>query len=119
MVAEQKKVMKSIEIQNQLEFWANKVISPFIFLVLGITALFILRSVMQNYKPTEEEAVEEETINLKEELDNFVDIEPLLQLEAKVDPEMDKMKTNLAETIMADPEEATELLMNYINYVES
>lgn len=119
VVAEQKKVMKSIEIQNQLEFWANKVISPFIFLVLGITALFILRSVMQNYKPTEEEAVEEETINLKEELDNFVDIEPLLQLEAKVDPEMDKMKSNLAETIMADPEEATELLMNYINYVES
>ena len=118
VVEEHKKMMKSIEVQNNLEFWANKVISPFVFLALGITALFIIRSIMQNYTPTSQAEVEEETMKLKEELDNLVDIEPLLQLEAKVDPELDNMKSSLTETIMADPKEATELLVNYINYIE-
>ena len=58
---------------------------------------------MQNYTPTTQAEIEEENIKLKEDLDNLVDIEPLLQLEAKVDPELDNMKTSLTETIMADP----------------
>lgn len=109
--------MRSFEIRSQIEFWANKVISPLVFLILGITALFFLRSIIENYTSANAEEAEE-VINLKDELSDMVDIEPLLQLEAKVDPELDKMKNNLSETIMSDPEEATKILMNYINYIE-
>ncbi len=112
---DQKTALKNIETRENIEFWANKVVSPLIILILGITALFILRSLLQNLTAgKEDDYTETAALPIKDELDEMVNIEPLLQLEAKLDPELEKMKTDLTETILSDPSEATRLLMNYI-----
>lgn len=113
-VAAHKKMMSDIERRSQIEFWANKVVSPLVFLIFGLTALFVLRSLFRSYTSSDMTYEEDESFNLREDLEDMVDIEPLLQLEAKMDPELEKMKTDLNETILADPEEATRLLINYI-----
>ena len=36
------------------------------------------------------------------------------QIEAKLNPELDKLKTDLTDTIMSDPSEAAKILISYI-----
>ena len=52
--------------------------------------------------------------SLTDDLDDMLDMDELPQIEAKLDPEIDKKKSDLTETIMADPQEATRLLISYI-----
>ena len=113
-VQAQEKMIKEIEKNSKIEFWANKVVSPFIFLIFGVTALFVLRSLLKSVIPEVEEEEDKVTTLLQEDFNDLTDMEPLLQLETKMDPEIEKMKTDLSDTIMSDPAEATRLLMNYI-----
>ncbi len=115
-LAQQQKMMENLERQAKIEFWANKVVSPLIILILGITALFVLRSLLKNILPAPQANWEDNSagFQFRDDLDDMVDIEPLLQLDAKLAPELEKMKTDLSETILADPAEATRLLVNYI-----
>ena len=49
--------------------------------------------------------------------DNLIDkfeVESLPQIEARLNPELDKLKTDLTDTIMADPSEAAKILISYI-----
>ena len=49
--------------------------------------------------------------------DNLIDkfeVEALPQIDAKLNPELDKLKTDLTDTIMADPSEAAKILISYI-----
>ena len=49
--------------------------------------------------------------------DNLIDkfeVEALPQIEARLNPELDKLKTDLTDTIMSDPSEAAKLLISYI-----
>ena len=107
--------MENLDRQAKIDFWANKVVSPLIILILGITALFMLRSMLQNFFASSQGPTwEAPSIPLLDELDEMIDVDPLPQLEVRVDPELEKMKSELTETILADPAEATRLLITYI-----
>ena len=67
-----------------------------------------------SYAPVEETNDYEHYSTIKDELGDLSDIESLPQLEAKLDPELERIKNDLNETILNDAAEATRLLISYI-----
>ena len=94
----------------------DKLVPMMVILILGLVALFVFRSMfgktVDNSDDWDEQYNEQQTIT-----DNLIDkfeVEALPQIEAKLNPELDKLKTDLTDTIMADPGEAAKILISYI-----
>ncbi len=111
--AEQQKAIEKAQTQ---EIVVNKLVPMFVILILGLVALFVFRSLfsktIDNSDELDEMYEQQQTIT-----DNLIDkfeVEALPQLEAKLNPELDKLKTDLTDTIMADPSEAAKILISYI-----
>lgn len=111
--AEQQKAIEKAQTQ---EIVINKLVPMFVILILGLVALFVFRSLfsktIDNSDELDEMYEQQQTIT-----DNLIDkfeVEALPQLEAKLNPELDKLKTDLTDTIMADPSEAAKILISYI-----
>ena len=63
------------------------------------------------------EELNNDIVELYSDTDNLIDkfeVESLPQIEAKLNPELDKLKTDLTDTIMSDPTEAAKILISYI-----
>ena len=50
-------------------------------------------------------------MTIKDELSDMLSVDALPQIEPQLDPELEKMKTSLNETILSDPAEATRILL--------
>lgn len=121
---QQEELAKEIKQDNMLHLIFNKIAPLLIVMVLGLTALFVFKSMFskllsgnKNTDNTEGWVDDDETQyqhSLTDDLDDMLDMDELPQIEAKLDPEIDKKKSDLTETIMADPQEATRLLISYI-----
>lgn len=121
---QQEELAKEIKQDNMLHLIFNKIAPLLIVMVLGLTALFVFKSMFskllsgnKNNDNTEGWVDDDETQyqhSLTDDLDDMLDMDELPQIEAKLDPEIDKKKSDLTETIMADPQEATRLLISYI-----
>lgn len=121
---QQEALAKEIKQDNLLHLIFNKIAPLLIVMVLGLTALFTFKSMFsklfsgnKNNDNTEGWVDDDETqyqYSLTDNLDDMLEMDELPQIEAKLDPEIDKKKSDLTETIMADPQEATRLLISYI-----
>lgn len=121
---QQEELAKEIKQDNMLHLIFNKIAPLLIVMVLGLTALFVFKSMFskllsgnKNNDNTEGWVDDDETQyqhSLTDDLDDMLDMDELPQIEARLDPEIDKKKSDLTETIMADPQEATRLLISYI-----
>ena len=121
---QQEALAKEIKQDNLLHLIFNKIAPLLIVMVLGLTALFTFKSMFskivsgkKSNDNTEGWVDEDEAQyqhSLTDDLDDMLDMDELPQIEAKLDPEIDKKKSDLTETIMADPQEATRLLISYI-----
>ncbi len=108
---------KAIQKEKTQEIVINKLVPMFVILVLGLVALFIFRSlfgksdeVIDDFESRYQEQQQAITDNL---IDKF-EVEALPQIEARLNPELDKLKNDLTDTIMSDPSEAAKLLISYI-----
>lgn len=115
--AEVYKESKQIQSEKTQEIVVNKVIPMLVILILGLVALFVFRSlfgktgeVVDDFDDGFQEQQQTITDNL---IDKF-EVESLPQIEAKLNPELDKLKTDLTDTIMSDPSEAAKILISYI-----
>lgn len=111
--AEQKAYQK----EKTQEIVVNKLVPMFVILILGLVALFIFRSLFGKSTDTTdnwEEQYQEQQQAITDNLIDKFEVETLPQLEAKLNPELDKLKTDLTDTIMADPSEAAKILISYI-----
>lgn len=121
---QQEALAKEIKQDNLLHLVFNQIAPLLIVMVLGLTALFTFKSMFsklfsgnKNNDNTEGWVDDDETQYqhaLTDNLDDMLEMDELPQIEAKLDPEIDKKKSDLTETIMADPQEATRLLISYI-----
>ena len=121
---QQEALAKEIKQDNLLHLIFNKIAPLLIVMILGLTALFTFKSMFskiisgkKSNDNTEGWVDEDEAQyqhSLTDDLDDMLDMDELPQIEAKLDPEIDKKKSDLTETIMADPQEATRLLISYI-----
>ena len=110
---------KELQTASIIKLVLNDVAPMAIIFILGLVAIMTFRSLFRGivanaaaYAPQEENYEHFPTI--KDELGDLADIETLPQLEAKLDPELERIKTDLNETILNDTAEATRLLISYI-----
>ena len=110
---------KEIQTASIVKLVLNDVAPIVVIFILGLVAIMSFRSLFRGivsnataYAPQEENY--EHFPSIKDELGDLADIETLPQLEAKLDPELERIKTDLNETILNDTAEATRLLISYI-----
>ncbi len=113
--AQEAAVSKAIAQEKQQEMVVNKIVPMLIILILGLAALFVFRSLFGKTAAEEEfEDYEEPSQTITDNLIDKFEVESLPQIEARLNPELDKLKTDLTDTIMADPSEAAKILISYI-----
>lgn len=108
---------KAIKSERTREIVVNKLVPMMVILILGLVALFVFRSLFaKSGEVTDEfdEAFNEQQQTITDNLIDKFEVEALPQIEAKLNPELDKLKTDLTDTIMADPSEAAKILISYI-----
>ncbi len=114
--AAMEKEMKDAQMR---EFIINKVAPMLIVLVLGLAALFVLKSLFTRTSSASsdegwDEGFDEQQRHLTDNLLDKMEVEALPQIDARLNPELDKLRTDLNDTIMNDPAEAAKLLISYI-----
>ncbi len=122
--AAQANLDKEVKSASALKMWLNEIAPMLVILILGLAAIFTFKSLFKGvgssavaYLPQEDMgggAEYEHYPSIKDELGDLSDIESLPQLEAKLDPELERIKNDLNETILNDTAEATRLLISYI-----
>lgn len=90
-----------------------------VVLILGLAALFIIRGLIGKVGRTVEvappaENYEPQLPQITEDIPDVVTAETLPKIEANIDPELERARMELNDTIMADPAEAARLLVSYI-----
>lgn len=119
--AEKEASAREVKMATALKIWLNEVAPLLVILVLGLAAILTFKSLFKGVvssvaasAPQMDVTEYEHYPSIKEELADLSDIEPLPQLEAKLEPELERMKNDLNETILSDTAEATRLLISYI-----
>ena len=122
--AAQDQMEKDLATENSVEFWTTKVGPLAVVLILGLTALLVIKGLFKpgsgSSGPAQRDDVymprnfEAQLPTIKEESTELMDREPMPLLEAHLDPELEKIRTELNDTILADPAEAAKLLTSYI-----
>lgn len=115
----QEELMEQMSQQSNIEFWVTKVAPLGVVLILGLVALFMLKGLFNKLSAHSNasqvwEDDENVAMTIKDELSDMLSVDALPQIEPQLDPELEKMKTSLNETILADPSEATRILISYI-----
>lgn len=122
----QKAAMEAYQKDSQTDMIFNKVLPMSIVLILGLGALFVLSSFIKKmgsapvYTGSEEMYIpnggyEERSMPMiRNDYGDSVSVGSLPDLDVKLDPEFDKIKHDLCDTILSDPEEASKILISYI-----
>lgn len=114
--ANAEKLMNEMEKSSQIDLIVKQLGPLAVVLILGLAALFVLNSLIR--KPVKGEEVYEE--NSYEDSDEEEGEPDLLEavsipaIEAKLDPEVERMKSDINNIILADPSEAARLLLSFI-----
>ena len=110
---------KEIQTASIVKLILNDIAPISIIFILGLIAIMTFKSLFRGivanaaaYAPAEE--AYEHYPSIRDELGDLSEIETLPQLEAKLDPELERIKSDLNDTILNDTAEATRLLISYI-----
>lgn len=124
--AAQDQMQKDLATDNAIELWTTKIGPLAVVLILGLTALFVIKGLFKGFgsgvagagAPREEafnaKAFEAQLPTIKEEPTELIENEALPMIEAHLDPELERVRMELNDTILADPSEAAKLLTSYI-----
>ncbi len=122
------KLSNEIALEASAGFWIGKLGPLAIVLILGLTALFMLKGVLK--KPYEGSVIsnseqsgdyadeyamqEAELEKLAQESQKLLDGSNIPMLEAKLAPELEMMKSQLNNMILSNPSDASRLLLSFI-----
>lgn len=106
--------------QDMIDFVGSKVFPSIVILVLGLGALYILNSILNrpiqgqevynDYEEEEDYYVEDH----HEAPELIVEKKPAPVIEAKLAPEVEKMRDEINSTVVNDPDEASRLILSFI-----
>jgi flagellar M-ring protein FliF len=121
--AAQDQMQKDLAAENNIELWTTKIGPLAVVLVLGLTALLVIKgllkggggtSISQRDESFNPKSFEAQLPTIREEPAELIENEPLPMIEAHLDPELERVRMELNDTILADPAEAAKLLTSYI-----
>jgi hypothetical protein len=88
---------------------------PFIvILVLGILAFTTINNLAKRPLEGYEYAEGGSSYNLDDEVAGLLDVETMSKIETQLDPQLEKMKVEINDLILSDPQEAARLLLTFI-----
>lgn len=121
--AAQEQMQKDLDKDKSIEFWTTKVGPLAVVFILGLAALLVIKSLFkfrgtdisaQNEEKYLGPAQYEQQVQTIREEPAIIDNEPISLIEAHLDPELERTRAELNETILADPSDAAKLLTSYI-----
>lgn len=124
--AAQAQMEKDLAVDKNVELWTTKIGPLAVVLILGLTALLVIKglfkgsgsAVVATSHPSEDlynaTAFEAQLPTIKEDSPELMTREALPQIEAHLDPELERVRMELNDTILADPAEAAKLLTSFI-----
>lgn len=122
--AAQDQMQKDLATENSIELWTTKIGPLAVVLILGLTALLVIKGLFklgggagggaQSEEVYNARAFEAQLPTIREEPTDLISRESLPQIEAHLDPELERVRMELNDTILADPSEAAKLLTSYI-----
>jgi len=125
--AAQDQMQKDLDKDNSIEFWTTKIGPLAVVLILGLTALIVIKGLIKGIgsgggsssanvqnEIYNSRAFEAQLPTIKEEPTDMIENEALPLIEAHLDPELERIRMELNDTILADPAEAAKLLTSYI-----
>ena len=108
-------ILNQMNNASNLEFIVKQAGPLAVVLILGLTALFVLNSLLK--KPLQGEVYNSGEYYNEENSENqdLLETVPAMPaIEANLDPEVEKMRSEINNTIVADPSDAARLLLSYI-----
>lgn len=115
----QAKLLEEVQKQSMTDMIVGKLAPMAVILILGITALVIINNMIK--KPLEGYEVTTGSspksfpeIGADEDATGLLDIEMPPLIETKLDPQLEKMKTELNDMILSDPADAARLILTFI-----
>lgn len=124
--AAQDQMQKDLDKDNTIELWTTKIGPLLIVLILGLTALIVIKGlfklggggggtgVAQREEAYNPKVFEAQLPTIREEPTDLIENEALPMIEAHLDPELERIRMELNDTILADPAEAAKLLTSFI-----
>lgn len=117
----QEKLLQEVQQQSMADLLIGKLAPLIVVLILGITALVIINNIIK--KPLEGYEVSIPSGGTTpralsdmadEDIAGLIDIEMPPLIETKLDPQLEKMKTELNDMILTDPADAARLILTFI-----
>lgn len=123
--AAQEQMEKDLAVDKNVELWTTKIGPLAVVLILGLTALLVIKGLFKGTGTTavvanqpdeiyNAAAFEAQLPTIKEDSPELMTREALPQIEAHLDPELERVRMELNDTILADPAEAAKLLTSFI-----
>lgn len=120
----QAQMEKDLATDKNVELWTTKIGPLAVVLILGLTALLVIKGLFKGGGTSVATSQPDEIYNassfeaqlptIREEQTELVSREALPQIEAHLDPELERVRMELNDTILADPAEAAKLLTSFI-----
>ena len=107
-------IIQEMEKSSQTEFWVRTLAPILTVLILGLSALFVFNSLLK--RPMQGHEVHEDYQHYEEaeEEPDLLEVASFPAIEAKLEPELERMKTDINNLILSDPAEAARLLLSYV-----
>jgi flagellar M-ring protein FliF len=118
--AKQEAIMKEVKKDSTVDYLTTKLGPLLVVLILGLTALFIIRGLMSKIRLNDKDdsytsrVLEPQLPVISDEIPDILLAENLPKIEANIDPELERARMELNDTILADPAEAARLLVSFI-----
>ena len=107
-------MINDIKKDDSVELWVKTIAPIAVVLILGLSALFVLASLIKKPVGGEEVYDTGEYYEEYDEAPSILESAAMPIIEAKLEPELEKMKNDLNNIILSDPSEAARLLLSYI-----
>jgi len=107
-------IIKEMEKSSQMEFWVRTLAPILTVLILGLAALFVFNSLLKRPHQGQEVYEEYQQFEEAEEEPSLLEVASFPAIEAKLEPELERMKTDINNLILSDPAEAARLLLSYV-----
>ena len=117
--AKQAALEKEIRKKSTVDYITKDLGPLIVVLILGLVAMFIVRGLIGKFGKVVEtqdmqHVFEPQLPQMSEELPEALLAEPFKGIEANIDPELERARMELNDTVMADPAEAARLLVSFI-----
>ena len=115
---QQEAINKEIKTKSTVDYLTKDLGPLLVVLILGLAALFIIRGLMGKMgrviEVPDAKTFESQLPQISEDIPDVLFSDTLPKIEANIDPELERARMELNDTIMADPAEAARLLVSFI-----